>query len=286
MITIKCSNDSFDISEKEWEILKKYKAAEADDGDIFETLFSQLTYENMNFFMNFLNNPSNELLNRIEINNLDEMIDAIKTIIDISCKYALNEGNHDRTLYRYEDSRNIDGYKKGQLSSIKSTSIKPGGIKFDFGRSNKKALSIKSLSFCPYIKIDDILKNKALYSAFNFSNEQEYILPPYINCILTDMYEEDRMHTDNYRIVFIDDNYSDADPEKMVDSYQDDNNYRNSYINLLSRDKNQGIISEELKIATQAINNYLREYARCQYSKYSILYNKLIKMNIKEPIEI
>ncbi len=277
MSIVKCKNGSFDISEREMSFLKIYKSAATEEDFLriygYNVIHSSLTYKNINLFMNFLANPSNELLTKIEVDYIDKMVEDLKTLIDISCKYALNEGEIGERLYRYEDGRNLDGYMNGQLSSLKSTSIKPSTIKFDFGKGSTVPLVFKAPSFCPYIGIDNILNNVSKQSLFGFDNEAEYILPPYVDCILTDKYEYDSFHTDKYRIVHINGDYSDANPDKMMESYRDYSQYKNFYADLFNRDKSMGIVSEKLKLATRSINEYLKQYARCQYLKYNKLYN-------------
>lgn len=275
MSTVNCKNGLFDIDEKQISFLKLYKSTHTQE-DIERIVGSKnintsLGYKNINLFMNFLNNPSNELLTEVDISYIDKIVDEIKAFIDISCEYALNEGEIERILYRYEDYRNIEGYRKGELSSLKSTSNKPRSIKSAFGGTNIVPLAIKAPSFCPYIKIDEIL----LFN--NFANESEYILPPYVNCTLTDEYEQDHFNNDSYRIIRINEGYLDANPDKMISSYHEYRQYKDSFATLFYKDKQNGVISEELKVATKAVNEYLRQYARCQYLKYNELYNNKYK---------
>lgn len=282
MSTVKCKNGLFDIDEKQMSFLKLYKSTDTEE-DIeriygYNSFDTSLKYKNINLFMNFLNKPSNELLTKVDVDFIDKIVDEIKAFIDISCEYALNEGEIERRLYRYEDARNIEGYKKGELSSLKSTSTKPRTIKFTFGNANTVPLAIKAPSFCPYIKIDEILQFN------NFVNEAEYVLPPYVNCTLTDEYEQDHFSNYSYRIIRINEGYLDANPDKMISSYHEYRQYKYSFATLFNRDKQNGIISEELKVATKAINEYLRQYARCQYLKYNELYNNKYKQN-KSSIE-
>lgn len=282
MSTIKCKNGSFDINENQLSYLRLYKSTETQE-DVkriygYNDIHTSLGYKNINLFMNFLNNPTPELLAVVYVEHIDKMVDEIKALIDISCEYALNEGEIEGRIYRYEDARNIDGYKKGELSSLKSTSDKPSTIKFTFEGENTVPLAIKAPTFCPYIKIDEIL-------SFNrFSNESEYILPPYVSCVLTNEYEYDRFRNDSYRIVRINGDYYNADPNKMASSYHEYNQYKKSYDNLFYNDKRKGTISEELMIATNTINEYLKQYARCQYLKYNELYNVKYKQT-KSSIE-
>ena len=260
--------ETFEISKNELDALKIYKTKSVGD----------IGYENINLFMNFLNNPSDELLTNIKLNidSIDNIIDAMKSFIDLSCKYALNNGEIGERLYRYEDERNLDSYKNGFITSLKSTSNKPRTVKYTFGHEKTVSLVFKpTKTFCPYIKVDDIINNSAL-----FANESEFLLPPYVNCELTDEYEKDNFQNDSYRVIHIKDNFSDPNVEKLDILYRKYCIYRESYTQLFKYDKKQGKVSEELKKDTEVINNYLKEYARCQYFKYNELYKK--KYNIEE----
>ena len=77
--------------------------------------------------MNFINNPTNELLTnkRLNVDSIEQIVDAMEAFINLSCKYALNKGEIGEKIYRYEDIRNIGGYESGKLTSLKSTSNKP-----------------------------------------------------------------------------------------------------------------------------------------------------------------
>ena len=261
-------NETFEINNNELELLKTYKTK----------TFGDIGYENINLFMNFINNPTNELLTnkRLNVDSIEQIVDAMEAFINLSCKYALNKGEIGEKIYRYEDIRNIGGYESGKLTSLKSTSNKPRTAAGTFNYENSVPLVFKSGdSFCPYIKIDEIINDASL-----FANEGEILLPPYINCVLTNEYEKDRFNNDSYRVVRIEDSYSAPNIEKLEDTFHKYGEYKETYTQLFKRDKEQGKVSEELKNATEAINNYLKEYARCQYYKYNELFKR--KYNIVE----
>ena len=46
--------------------------------------------------MNFLENPRGVKLKGLYVDHLDEMVDMVKFLVDLSCEYALNNGNVDR----------------------------------------------------------------------------------------------------------------------------------------------------------------------------------------------
>lgn len=261
-------NETFEIDNNELELLKTYKTK----------TFGDIGYENINLFMNFINNPTNELLTnkRLNVDSIEQIVDAMEAFITLSCKYALNKGEIGEKIYRYEDIRNIGGYESGKLTSLKSTSNKPRTAAGTFNYENSVPLVFKSGdSFCPYIKIDEVINNASL-----FANEGEILLPPYINCVLTNEYEKDRFNNDSYRVVRIEDSYSAPNVEKLEDTFHKYGEYKETYAQLFKRDKELGKVSDELKIATEAINNYLKKYARCQYFKYNELYKR--KNNIEE----
>ena len=261
-------NETFEINNNELELLKTYKTK----------TFGDIGYENINLFMNFINNPTNELLTnkRLNVDSIEQIVDAMEAFINLSCKYALNKGEIGEKIYRYEDIRNIGGYESGKLTSLKSTSNKPRTAAGTFNYENSVPLVFKSGdSFCPYIKIDEVINDASL-----FANEGEILLPPYINCVLTNEYEKDRFNNDSYRVVRIEDSYSAPNIEKLEDTFHKYGEYKETYAQLFKRDKEQGKVSEELKNATEAINNYLKEYARCQYYKYNELFKR--KYNIVE----
>lgn len=261
-------NETFKINNNELELLKTYKTK----------TFGDIGYENINLFMNFINNPTNELLTnkRLNVDSIEQIVDAMEAFINLSCKYALNKGEIGEKIYRYEDIRNIAGYESGKLTSLKSTSNKPRTAAGTFNYENSVPLVFKSGdSFCPYIKIDEVINDASL-----FANEGEILLPPYINCVLTNEYEKDRFNNDSYRVVRIEDSYSAPNIEKLEDTFHKYGEYKETYAQLFKRDKEQRKVSEELKNATEAINNYLKEYARCQYYKYNELFKR--KHNIEE----
>lgn len=260
--------ETFEINKNELDALKIYKTQ----------TFGDIGYENINLFMNFLNNPTDELLTnkRLNVDSIEKMVEAMETFINLSCKYALNSGEIGEKIYRYEDSRNIEGYQKGALTSLKSTSNKPRTAAGTFNYENTVPLVFKSgQSFCPYIKVDKVINDSAL-----FANEGEILLPPYINCTLTNEYESDRFNNDSYRVVNIENNYPSPDLGKMENAFHKYCASKSTYAQIFKRDKQQGKVSEELKSITEAINDYLREYAKCQYFKYNELYKR--KNNIEE----
>ena len=283
---INCKNGSFTINDVALSFLRFYKsvANKEDFKNIFNknALGSPLGYKNINLFMNFLANPNDEMLQLLDVDYVDKIIESIKTFIDISCEYALNDGEIDCLLYRYEDKRNIEGYQQGMLTSTKSTSNKPYTTKFTFETDNTVPLVIKAPSFCPHIRLDEIIKDGY------FSNEAEYLLPPYVGCILTDEYEYNRHVNDSYRVVRIIDEYLDANPEHLEKAFNDYQLLKNSITSLFLQAKKEGIVSKELKDASSIINEYLKEYARCKYKKYYELYknkyhqNSQSKNNLKD----
>lgn len=265
-IIIKCKDGSFEITDRQLNFLKYYKSV-ADDNNISNSTY--FGYKNINLFLNFLANPSDNLLDKIEITDIKSMIECIKTFIDISCEYALSNDYIDRKLYRYENKDNINGYKNGKLTSLKSTSNKATTIRYNFSNSEQVPLVFKVAGFCPYIKIDDIIKTNL------FSNEEEYLLPPYVNCILTDQYENHYSERDElYRIGIIKDDYKDANPNKMIEEYHKYFDCVDSFRNLFIKDSENGKVSEELRNVANTINEYLSEYAKCQYFLYKVKSDK------------
>jgi len=271
--TVKCENGSFEISEKELFFLQEYKGDTAIDSQKNR----YLDHKNLNLLLNFLINPNSVPIKNLiaEEKCIDILVEQIKAYIEIACKYALNTGPIDKKIYRYENKKNISGYKKGILTSLKSTSEKVHTIKSDFENTTTEpteALTYKLYGFIPYIQIDEILNSLGLVGFH--SNESEYLFPPFIHCLYTDEFEMDRMKDDNFHIIKIMDKYEDADEEKLQKSFEDYNKIKDSFDKLFFANVMAGVLSSELVELTKIISEYLKNYARCMYSKYYKAYQE------------
>lgn len=283
-LSVDCKNGSFNIEERALAFLRIYKGVETDE-DLANVFSSSaygfltktfLNYRNINLFLNFLSNPNSVSIMDLKICNVDEMIEMIESFVDVSCEYALNDGNLDRVLYRYEDKRNINGYTDGSFSSIKSASCKPRTIKYTFGSDFTVPLAYQVYGFCPYIKIDDVLGTSL------FSNEEEYIFPPFIGCELTDDYVNDYQDTDSFRIISVKDDYLGVDSAKLEESFHIFNSCKKDFQEVFRRDRKNGFVSDELLELSKNVHDYLRNYARNKYHIYSLYHQSKYSDNSDE----
>ncbi|MBE6150448.1 MAG: hypothetical protein E7162_01335 [Firmicutes bacterium] len=282
MKEISCKNGSFYVDNRTLSFLRIYKGGEVDSD--LEEIFpdsplaffagTSLDFSNINRFMNFLENPRGVELKGLYVDHLDEMVDMVKSLVDLSCEYALNNGNVDRVVYRYEDMRNLKGYQNGYLTSLKSTSDKARTIAFTFGSDYTNPFLYKVNGFCPYMEVEKIL------GECNFSNEDEYIFPPFIKCELTDEYEEDYNKTDYYRVVNIKDDYEDGDYDldSLSSAFE---SVKDRFEVKFGEDKENGAVSDELCELSSHIRNYLKGYSRNKYKEYYELYKRKYKSSLE-----
>lgn len=282
MKEISCKNGSFYVDNRTLSFLRIYKGGEVDSD--LEEIFpdsplaffagTSLDFSNINRFMNFLENPRGVELKGLYVDHLDEMVDMVKSLVDLSCEYALNNGNVDRVVYRYEDMRNLKGYQNGYLTSLKSTSDKARTIAFTFGSDYTNPFLYKVNGFCPYMEVEKIL------GECNFSNEDEYIFPPFIKCELTDEYEEDYNKTDYYRVVNIKDDYEDGDYDldSLSSAFE---SVKDKYEVKFGEDKKNGVVSDELCELSSHIRNYLKGYSRNKYKEYYELYKRKYESSLE-----
>ena len=282
MKEISCKNGSFYVDNRTLSFLRIYKGGEVDSD--LEEIFpdsplaffagTSLDFSNINRFMNFLENPRGVNLKGLYADHLDEMVEMVKSLVDLSCEYALNNGNVDRVVYRYEDMRNLKGYQNGYLTSLKSTSDKARTIAFTFGSDYTNPFLYKANGFCPYMEVEKIL------GECNFSNEDEYIFPPFIKCELTDEYEEDYNKTDYYRVVNIKDDYEDGDYDldSLSSAFE---SVKDRFEVKFGEDKKNGVVSDELCELSSHIRNYLKGYSRNKYKEYYELYKRKYESSLE-----
>ena len=216
----------------------------------------QLWYQNINLFLNFINNPDSINIKNIMVEDVSDMVIMIKSLINTSCKSALFYEPQD-TFYRYENINNLNGYKDGYLGSFKSTSWNTSSAE-EFKNNNTTLLEYNHNGFFPFIPVDKIIDGGLL------SDEHEFLIPPYLDCNIKD---------NKVEIGFYDNNNLDENDYAYHDmmflmSTKDGFNQK------FNEDKENGIVSNELKEYCKEMKEYLSTYARLNYRKYQELYNK------------
>ena len=117
--------------------------------------YDQLSYRNINMFLNFINNPDAIKLDYVMVEDVNDIVEMIKSLINVSCKATLSYQPQE-TLYRYENINNINTYANGNLSSFKSTSWNISSAE-EFKKYNTVLLEYNIGGFCPVIPIDKVI---------------------------------------------------------------------------------------------------------------------------------
>lgn len=271
---ISVGNKQLFLSEEECAFIKLYKAS-SDDNDI-ELLFGDsassfflthdLSSENINKFLIFLNNPTNDLLREVSFGEISKMIEMVLRLVDACAEYAVVAGPIERILYRSEDARNMPSYNTGEIVSMKSTTSKEAIAAYTFDYSGTDKVVYKVYGFCPHILVE-----KCVDGGY-FGNESEYLFPPFIHCKLKD--EEhitDRGYT-FYKAVEISDDFSFYDEDVLSVESAEFNETVASFKRVVITDRKSGIVSEEAKALAEIINKSLRSYARNKYCFANINY--------------
>lgn len=215
----------------------------------FESFYylMQLSYENLNAFINFINNPQDAGLKSFHIYKLDIVMTMILKTIDVACRYALQNNDLDGlTLYRYEQKKLMPSYSNGELCSFKSTSFSSSEAEVFNHGDTSVLLEYNIVGFCPYIKMND------LTDSGYFGDEKEYLFPPYLACGVDG----------NSVDIFIDYIHEEVDQEALAVA-------KNNFVKQLFADQEKGVVSEELKKYCNSINSYLRSNAKTMYETYS-----------------
>ena len=216
--------------------------------------YDQLSYRNINMFLNFINNPDAIKLDYVMVEDVNDIVEMIKSLISVSCKATLSYQPQE-TLYRYENINNINAYANGNLSSFKSTSWNISSAE-EFKKYNTVLLEYNIGGFCPVIPIDKVIDGGLL------SDEHEFLLPPYLDCY---------MEGNKVKVGFNDDNKideTDYNYYNMIYMFNKD-----SFTEQFKQDKEKGIASEQLKEQCEILKGLLSTYARLNYRHYEQLYN-------------
>jgi len=226
---------------------------------------TDLSYNNVNHFLNFIADPDSVPFDKVSLYHIEDMVEMVKALIHVSCEYALERPQPKEILYRFENSRNIPSYEKGELPSLKSTS-KSSSESTVFDYQNAVALAFKTEGFCPFLSVDDVIDGGV------FSDEKEILFPPFIKVQLTDDYSYTR--SGDFQIVKVKDDFKE-------EGYIDKNQLEELYIDTMKniektyyRDRKNKEVSEELSNQTFVIYNYLREYARNMFREYKQKYEQ------------
>ena len=202
-----------ELTEKEIGYLELYKGKSKGikrlDLDINEKLEGYYSYvfefQNLNRFMNFLatKNPllmENMYTKMFGRDFLDNIIDMILTISDISCRYALDNRQYYDCLFRFENKNNLKDYEEGNSTNcFKSTSTSDSESSV-FNRPDTIGLVFKTNDFIPHIYIDEIIDSN------EFSDEKEILFPPFIRGVLTG--KKEKHHYWEFYEVTINDSFS------------------------------------------------------------------------------
>lgn len=278
---ISVGNKQLFLSEEECAYIKLYKSS-SDDSDI-ELLFGasassfflehDLSSENINKFLLFLNNPSNDLLREVSFREVSKMIEMVLKLVDACTEYAMTAGPIERVLYRSEDSRNMPTYNTGEIVSMKSTTSKEEIATYTFNYDGTDKVAYKVYGFCPHILVEDCVNGGY------FGNEAEYLFPPFISCKLKDeKYVSNRDYTFD-KVVEISDDFSFDSTDALSVSGDEFNEIVARFKRAIITDRKSGIVSEESKALADIINKSLRCYARNKYcfAKISYKYNKFFE---------
>ena len=215
----------------------------------------QLSSKNINFFVNFINNPTNEILGKLAVYDLDIIFVMLMELSKLACKCAL-EDNYDMDLYRFEHPNNIESYNKNKLCGFKSTSYSREAVEI-FNKGNNQLLMFHTKDFCPHIPIN------RLTDMGMFNDEYECLFPPYLNCSINgndvDVYVDDKIDLYDYNAL----------PQAT-----------DNFVKQLMIDKKTGVVSNELKEYCKHINGFLRYSIQSVYQRYKNIYNET-KGNIR-----
>ena len=215
----------------------------------------QLNYKNINMLLNFINNPDSINIQNIIYYDIDEMIEMIKSLINIACKCASTYDLPYECLYRYENNANIRNYDEDKIVGFKSASSSRGEVEI-FKERNNTLLEYRIDGFCPFIPIDKIINGKEL------SDEHEVIFPPYLNCIRNGNNVEikyDEQDINEHDLMF----------EEMHYMFE----IKDEFSKVFWQDWRNNKVSDELRKFCRDINKYLSLYAKYNYMKYKELYD-------------
>ena len=205
----------------------------------------QLEHNNINAFINFLNNPQDKDLRRFVVRDLDIIIQMIKCVSCVASKYAAeNFGITDISFYRYENVDNIPSYQTGHLCSFKSSSISKDAVEI-FNDGSSRLLEYEVDGFCPYIPINEVTDMSVL------NDEHEYLFPPYLGCYV----EGDKVK------IFVS-NDENLDGDELTEEEKD------AFVRQLLNDQKSGIVSDRLKAYCEKINDYLKREVNKIYKAY------------------
>ena len=252
-----------ELTEKEKMYLKIYKGADDDYLKQYETSnmeplerlnirlrYIQLWYKNINVFLNFIKNPDANNFKNLIVEDVGEIVDMIKTLIDVACKASLYYPIQD-CYYRYENIQNLNSYKDGLLSNFKSTSWNVSSAE-EFKKNNAALLEYNINGFCPFIPVDKMIDGGL------FSDEHEFLFPPYLDC---------NIHDNNVEVGFSDKediDETDYNLYNMMFLLSTKDNFNEQF----NKDKSAGKVSEELREYCENILQYLYTYARLNYRVY------------------
>lgn len=273
---INCNEGSVELSPKELLFLKCYKASVTmeeiedifgEDMNLFEkTMISSiLNYSNMNMFSNFICNPSKELMDECIIKKVDLMIEVIKSIIDISCKFALANGSISNNTFRCENKNNrVSYYKNDFLDTPKSTSLSSRSSYSLFGKENTYFIKYQLDEVCPYFDMEKIPVGM-------MDGELEILLPPFLHITNTmdceDIFIDNigYVHTD---IINVDCNFIN---EENIEISQEKIEYASKKIEEYYSSGNEEL-SEDVISNIKCVYLYLKNYAEKKYKEFSKLY--------------
>ena len=213
---------------------------------------SQLKYENVNLFLNFINNPTVELMNKVKISKVDYLIEMVLCLTELASRCAYKGYQYGGVFYRYEDKRNLKSYKSGVIPSFKSTSFDRRAVEI-FKKPGRKLLEIETAEFCPCLPIDALITN-------HMGDEYELLFPPFIDC-----YEE------NGKLIF----HVDENKKEENINWEKAQESANNFDEQFQKDKERGIVSDKLREYCKEIYNFLRLRSLVSYKSSQLIANEM-----------
>ena len=273
---INCNNGSMSLSKYDLLLLKLYKGSAShedikkvygEDLDIVDLVNIDISigYENLNLFLNLINNPTAELFEKVNLTNIELMMDAIKRLIDISCEYSLKNGSLNDSVYRSENINNRASYfMNNYVSSFKSTSLIDRTAKRMFGKENTYFIKYNLNDICPYIDMEKI-------PVGYMEGEMEILLPPFLQINI----EYDKEMVVDEEIVKGDFINVVLDYENENDMYISNNDIINAINDIKKKSYSHNDLNYEDYETINKIKLYLKKYATQKYNDFIDEYNNI-----------
>jgi hypothetical protein len=263
-----------ELTEKERIYLELYKGINQNGMDALHpemnpnlrAVYSHLySHNNINAFINFVNKPTKDLLQKVIVDEVDGMTDMVLTLSDLACRNALEHPLAAEELYRMENTNNLHNYdEEGTLTSFKSTSKSDQEVQI-FNKPDTVGLSFTTEGYIPYIDVDKVIKPSY------FSDEGEILFPPGIKGSFTG--NSTTSNGTHFTEVKLKDDFEKEhnDPNKTNFAYYAKQKELVAEV-LACRSTNN--ISDKLITDCNIVANYMNTKLRNMYSTYKEFYEK------------